>query len=169
MTGDIAQGLGLVYFTNAYNGTSLVEALASPVLGEEHPARNRADYDRYDDPRLLALRSVQRAAVERGADAARARLRAIYATPRRTRPSLDDTPAARRVLRRARPRPALDRSAPAAPWPTPRTPPARISHSAGHWSRPATCSRPSSRIGARWRWTPIPATRDSRSNGRRTA
>ena len=34
MTGDIAQGLGLVYFTNASNGTSLVEALTSRVLGD---------------------------------------------------------------------------------------------------------------------------------------
>ena len=39
-----------------------------------------ADYDRYDDPRLVALRSVQRAAVDSGADAARARLLAIGAS-----------------------------------------------------------------------------------------
>jgi CubicO group peptidase (beta-lactamase class C family) len=89
MTGDIAQGLGLVYFTNGPNGTSLVEALTSRVLGTEHPARNRAEYDRYDDPHLLALQSVQRAAAEQGADAARKQLRAISANPA-TRPSFDD-------------------------------------------------------------------------------
>ena len=89
MTGDIAQGLGLVYFTNGPNGTSLVEALTSRVLGNENPAHNRADYDRYDDPHLLAVQSVERAAVERGADAARDRLRAISASPA-TRPSFDD-------------------------------------------------------------------------------
>lgn len=89
MTGDIAQGLGLVYFTNGPNGTSLVEALTSRVLGTENPAHNRADYDRYDDPHLLAVQSVERAAVERGADAARDQLRAISASPA-TRPSFDD-------------------------------------------------------------------------------
>jgi CubicO group peptidase (beta-lactamase class C family) len=89
MTGDIAQGLGLVYFTNGPNGTSLVEALTSHVLGNENPAHNRASFDRYDDPHLLALQSVERAAVERGADAAREQLRAISASPA-TRPSFDD-------------------------------------------------------------------------------
>lgn len=89
MTGDIAQGLGLVYFTNGPNGTSLVEALTSRVLGTENPAHNRAGYDRYDDPHLLAVQSVERAAVERGADAARDQLRAISASPA-TRPSFDD-------------------------------------------------------------------------------
>ncbi|MGH7512642.1 MAG: serine hydrolase [Gemmatimonadales bacterium] len=90
MTGDVATGVGLVYFTNASNGTSLVEALASSVFGREHPARHHADYDRYDDPRLVASRSVKRAAVERGADAARERLRAIRASPA-TRPSFEGT------------------------------------------------------------------------------
>ncbi|HEY7642576.1 MAG TPA: serine hydrolase [Steroidobacteraceae bacterium] len=89
MTGDIGQGLGLVYFTNGPNGTSLVEALTSRVLGNDKPARNRAEYDRYDDPHLLAMQSVERAAAERGADAARGQLRAISANAA-TRPSLDD-------------------------------------------------------------------------------
>jgi tetratricopeptide (TPR) repeat protein len=89
MTGDIAQGLGLVCFTNGPNGTSLVEALTSRVLGNENPAHNRASYDRYDDPHLLAVQSVERAAVERGADAAREQLRAISANPA-TQPSFDD-------------------------------------------------------------------------------
>ncbi len=90
MSGDLEKGLGLVYFTNAYNGTTLVEALASPVMGDEDPARHRAAFDRYDDPRLLALQSVQRAAVEAGADAAREQLRAVGESGG-TRLSLDDT------------------------------------------------------------------------------
>jgi CubicO group peptidase (beta-lactamase class C family) len=89
MTGDFAKKLGFVYFASAYNGTSLVAALAAPVLGDDHPARHRADYDRYDDPRLVALGSVQRAAVDSGADAARARLLALDARPE-TRLSFDD-------------------------------------------------------------------------------
>ncbi len=90
MTGDVARGLGLVYFTNASNGTSLVEALSSRVFGDDRPALNRADYDRSDDPRLVALRSVQRAAVERGSDAARERYLAIRADTA-SRPTLDRT------------------------------------------------------------------------------
>ena len=39
MTGDVAKGVGLVYFTNASNGTSLVEALASSV-SDANPARH---------------------------------------------------------------------------------------------------------------------------------
>lgn len=113
MTGDIAQGLGLVYFTNGPNGTSLVEALTSRVLGTENPAHNRASFDRYDDPHLLAVQSVERAAVERGANAARAQLKSIATNPA-TGPSFDDllhfgafftgrglTPLAIEVLRQA--------------------------------------------------------------------
>lgn len=90
MTGDLARGVGLVYFTNASDGTALVEPLASRVLGDGHPARNRATFDRYDDPARLALKSVERAAAEQGADAARARIGEIRASPA-TRPSFDGT------------------------------------------------------------------------------
>ncbi len=68
MTGNIDRGIGLVYFASAYNGTSLAEALATPVFGNAHPARNLATFDRFDDPHLLALRSLEHAAVEAGAD-----------------------------------------------------------------------------------------------------
>jgi CubicO group peptidase (beta-lactamase class C family) len=89
MTGDVGKGLGFVYFTGADNGTSLVEPLATRVLGRP-PAHNWPLYDRYDDPRLGAIRSVERAAVEGGMDSARARLQAIGADPA-TRPSLEAT------------------------------------------------------------------------------
>jgi CubicO group peptidase (beta-lactamase class C family) len=89
MTGDLAMNRGLVYFTGAPNGTSLVEALAAPVFGGTHLSRHWEEYDRYDDPRLMALRAVRRAAIEGGPDSARARLRAIRENPA-TRPSLDD-------------------------------------------------------------------------------
>jgi tetratricopeptide (TPR) repeat protein len=89
MTGDLATGRGLVYFTNASNGTSLVEALAAPVFGGAHLSRHREEYDRYDDPRLVALRSVRQAAIDGGPDAARERLRIIRESAA-TRPSLDE-------------------------------------------------------------------------------
>jgi CubicO group peptidase (beta-lactamase class C family) len=78
MTGDVGRGTGLVYFTNAANGTSLVEALAGPVFPGAL-SRHRREYDRFDDPRLAAVRSVQRAAVEAGPDSARALLRRVRA------------------------------------------------------------------------------------------
>jgi hypothetical protein len=89
MTGDIGKGLGFVYFTGADNGTSLVEPLATRVLGKP-AAHNWPLYERYDDPALGAIRSVERAAAESGADAARARLQAI-GTDSATRPSLTAT------------------------------------------------------------------------------
>ncbi len=87
MMGDVAKGIGFVYFTGAPNGTSLVSALGSRVMGSP-PPRHWSQYDRYDDPRLRAIRSVERAAVEGGTKAARKRLRAISADSA-TRPTLD--------------------------------------------------------------------------------
>ena len=78
MTGDVGRGTGFVYFTNASNGTSLVEALAGPVFPGSH-SRHRAEYDRFDDPRLVAIRSIQQAAVQAGTDSARAQLRRVRA------------------------------------------------------------------------------------------
>jgi CubicO group peptidase (beta-lactamase class C family) len=78
MTGDVGRATGFVYFTNAWNGTSLVEALAGPVF-RGAPSRHRTEYDRFDDPRLVAIRSIQRAAVEAGAVAAGAQLRRVRA------------------------------------------------------------------------------------------
>ncbi|HEY7503122.1 MAG TPA: serine hydrolase [Gemmatimonadales bacterium] len=89
MSGDLATGIGLVFFTGAYDGTTLVRPIASSVFGESHPSRHWEWFDRYDDPRRLAFKSVQRAAVERGADAARERLRIVQASPP-TRLSFDD-------------------------------------------------------------------------------
>jgi CubicO group peptidase (beta-lactamase class C family) len=88
MTGDVGRGTGFVYFTNAGNGTSLVEALAGPVF-RGAASRHRAEYDRFDAPRLMAIRSIQRAAVEVGADAARAQLRRVQGDSS-ARLSLDD-------------------------------------------------------------------------------
>lgn len=90
MTGDIARGIGLAYFTNAYNGTTLVEAIASRTLGRDDPPGHWAVYDRYDDPRRLAGQSVRRAAAEHGETAARERLREIQADST-TRPTFDGT------------------------------------------------------------------------------
>jgi CubicO group peptidase (beta-lactamase class C family) len=88
MTGDMARGIGLAYFTNAYNGTTLVEAIASRTLGRDDPPSHWAVYDRYDEPRRLAGQSVRRAAAEQGETAARDRLREIQADST-TRPTFD--------------------------------------------------------------------------------
>ena len=71
MSGDVARQAGMVYFTNTYNGTSLMAALASRVYGEA--PRHRDDFDRYDDPRLardpLGEARRGRAGCRRGAGA----------------------------------------------------------------------------------------------------
>lgn len=90
MTGDVGTRNGFVYFTNASNGTSLVATLAARVFPRQPRPSHHGTFDRYDDPRLVALRSVKRAAVDGGAVAARRRLRAISATAA-TRPDLDET------------------------------------------------------------------------------
>ncbi len=89
MTGDLGTGVGLVFFTGAYDGTTLVRPLASIVFGDAHPPRHWEWFARYDDPRRLAFKSVQRAAVERGAEAARERLRRVQSSPA-VRLSFDD-------------------------------------------------------------------------------
>jgi CubicO group peptidase (beta-lactamase class C family) len=71
MFGDIETGHGFVYLTNSNEGTTLVEAMIERVMGE---APGLGDV-RHDDPRQIASLSVQRAAVERGADAAREEFR----------------------------------------------------------------------------------------------
>jgi CubicO group peptidase (beta-lactamase class C family) len=81
MAGDLGSGLGLAFFTSADDGTSLVRPLASRVLGSERPPRNWAWYDRHDDPRRLALQSVQRAALDSGPAAARRRLGEVQSKP----------------------------------------------------------------------------------------
>ncbi len=80
MTGDLETGTGLVFFTSAYDGTTLVPPLASRVFGAEPPARHWDWYERHDDPRRLAMKSVQRSAVEGGPDSARARLEAVQSS-----------------------------------------------------------------------------------------
>jgi CubicO group peptidase (beta-lactamase class C family) len=80
MAGDLGSGLGLVFFTGAYDGTTLVRPLASRVLGGDGAPRHWAWYDRHDDPRRLALRSIQRAAVDDGPAAARDRLREVQSS-----------------------------------------------------------------------------------------
>jgi CubicO group peptidase (beta-lactamase class C family) len=81
MAGDLGSGLGLAFFTSAYDGTTLVRPLAMRVLGDDRPPRNWAWYDRHDDPRRLALKSVQGAALDGGPDAARLRLREVQSNP----------------------------------------------------------------------------------------
>ena len=89
MAGDLETGVGMVFFTNTYGGTSLVRPLASRVFGDAHPSRHWDWFDQPDDPRRLAVRSVQRAAVDGGAAAARERLRSVQASPA-TRLSFED-------------------------------------------------------------------------------
>lgn len=74
-------GTGVVYLANANDGLSIAEAIVSRVVDDDHRALQWLDYDRHDDPERLAVKSVQRAAVERGAEEALARYRAARTDP----------------------------------------------------------------------------------------
>jgi hypothetical protein len=86
MTGDLATGTGLVFLASAYDGTTLVRPLATRVFGAEPPAKHWDWYARHDDPRRLAMKSVQRSAVEGGADSARTQLEAVQSSEETTLP-----------------------------------------------------------------------------------
>lgn len=74
-------GTGVVYLTNANDGLSIAEAIVSRVVDDDHWALRWLTYDRYDDPERLAVKAVQRAAVEEGGDAAVARYREARGGP----------------------------------------------------------------------------------------
>lgn len=78
-----ASGAGVVYLTNANDGLSIAEAIVSRVVDDDHWALRWLTYDRYDDPERLAVKAVQRAAVEQGGDAAVARYREARGDPTR--------------------------------------------------------------------------------------
>ena len=147
MTGDIAQAARLRLLHRARpTGRRWSTALGLARVRRRAPARHRADFDRYDDPRLVA-------AAVGGARGGRARGRggagAAASDPRE--------PGDPAVLRRhpgssarSSPGEASPRSrsrCSARPSPRPRTPPALTSPSAGRWSRPAISRRRSRRIG----------------------
>lgn len=64
------RGTGVVYFANGYDGLSIAEAIISHVVVDDHWPLRWLSYDRYDDPERLAVKAVQRAAVEQGGEAA---------------------------------------------------------------------------------------------------
>ena len=77
---------GIVYFASGDEGDTFAEALLSRVVTDDPWALRWQQTDRYDDPRRVALRGVQRAGVTSGADAALERYRAMRANPA-TRPT----------------------------------------------------------------------------------
>ena len=77
MAGDLASGVGLAFFAGAYDGTSLVRPLASRAMGDSAPPRHWDWFDRHDDPALVALKTVQRAAVDGGEGSAREALAGV--------------------------------------------------------------------------------------------
>jgi CubicO group peptidase (beta-lactamase class C family) len=70
---------GVVYFTNTADGLSIAEAVSSLTVGTAQPAFARLDYERYDDPRRIARKDVQRAFAKDGSEAGLRRYRELAA------------------------------------------------------------------------------------------
>jgi len=77
---DRAHGDGLVYFANAIDGLSIAPDLVERVLGGEHPAFDWNRYERHDDPRRLASKSLLQAFRQGGSEAGLARYRELAAS-----------------------------------------------------------------------------------------
>ena len=69
-------GDAVVYFTNSYNGLSIVEDLVSLVVQDDHWAIDWLHYERYDDPGRLARKSLEQAFLT-GVAAGRQRFRTL--------------------------------------------------------------------------------------------
>jgi CubicO group peptidase (beta-lactamase class C family) len=70
---------GVVYFTNTANGLSIAEAVASLAVGTAQPAFARLDYERYDAPRRIARKEIERAFTKEGSPAGLRRYRELAA------------------------------------------------------------------------------------------
>jgi CubicO group peptidase (beta-lactamase class C family) len=79
MVGYPGRGLGFVYFANVGDGTSIAESLAAHVIRDDRPTDRHVGSVRYDDPERLALKSVRRAAVAGGLEAARETFQSVRA------------------------------------------------------------------------------------------
>lgn len=55
---------GLVYFTNSSEGLSIAQALSDLVLGGPRPGLDWLNYERYDDPKRLARKDMERGFTE---------------------------------------------------------------------------------------------------------
>lgn len=60
---------GVVYFTNTANGLAIAEAVSSLAVGTAQPALGRLDYERYDDPRRMARKDIERVFTKSGSEA----------------------------------------------------------------------------------------------------
>lgn len=77
---------GIVYLASGDEGDTFAAELVSRVVADEHWALQWQQTDRHDDPRRVALRFVQHAAVTDGVEGALDRYRAMRADPA-TRPA----------------------------------------------------------------------------------
>ena len=68
---------GVVYFTNTAEGLSIAEAVSSLAVGTAQPGFGRLGYERYDDPRRIARKDIQRAFARDGSEAGLRRYREL--------------------------------------------------------------------------------------------
>lgn len=80
MTGSRERRSGVVYLTNSSEGLAIAEAVSSLAVGVPQPAFGRlVDYERYDLPRRVARRELQRVFAKEGGEAGLRRFRELHA------------------------------------------------------------------------------------------
>lgn len=62
------QGLGVVYFTNGFNGLSLRDSLVQESIGGIQPAFAWSKYDQFDSPQVQVRNALDQALAEKGND-----------------------------------------------------------------------------------------------------
>jgi CubicO group peptidase (beta-lactamase class C family) len=78
---------GLVYFANSHEGLTIAKALSDLAVGGPRPGLDWLKYERYDDPKRVARKEVERALTEGGAEAGVRRYRELRAaSPKITDP-----------------------------------------------------------------------------------
>jgi CubicO group peptidase (beta-lactamase class C family) len=78
-TASPGQRTGVVYLTNSVEGLSIAEAVSRLTVGIGQPALGRLEYERYDSPRRLARKDLERAFANLGGAAGLQRYREFQA------------------------------------------------------------------------------------------
>lgn len=67
----LKQGIGMVYFTNSFNGLALRDKLVTEIVGGQHPAFSWVEYEQYDSPGRKLQLTLEKEFLEKGVESGR--------------------------------------------------------------------------------------------------